>query len=133
VKEPFDIRIDKDRISLSALLPEFDGRVFNFSRDDFLAGLAYAALYLGNPDWMVYQWGCFELPTGGRTKLVLGLDQVVALGLQLQRLSRFEKFEVLIAGFHNPPQFEDTCFEVKVANFFAQLDWIEMIRFAPEQ
>lgn len=115
------------------LLPEFDGRIFDFSRDDFLSGLASAALYLGNPNWMVYQWGCFILHVGVQSQLILSLDQVVALGLQLQRLSRFENFEGLIAGFRNPPQFEDTLFEVKVANLFAQLDWVEMIRFAPEQ
>jgi len=133
VKEPFDIRIEEDRISLSDFLPEFDGRVYEFTRDDFLAGLASAALYLGNPDWMVYQWGCFELPTGGKTKRIFSLDQLITLGLQLQRLSCFENFEGLIVGFRNPPQFEDTCFEVKVANLFAQLDWVEVIRFAPEQ
>ncbi|MDP3097879.1 MAG: hypothetical protein Q8M86_08035 [Syntrophales bacterium] len=120
-------------MSLSDFLPEFDGQIFDFNRDDFLAGLASAALHLGNPDWMVYQWGCFVLPTGSKMKLVLSLDQLITLGLQLQRLSCFENFEGLIAGFHNPSQFQDTCFEVKVANLFAQLDWVKTIRFAPEQ
>ncbi len=118
---------------MSDFLPEFDGRIFDFSRDDFLAGLASAALHLGNPDWMVYHWGCFVLHTGGQAKLVLSLDQVATLGLQLQRLSHFDNFKGLIDGFRNPPQFEDTRFEVKVANLFAQLDWVEKIRFAPEQ
>ena len=133
MEEPFDIRIEKDRISLSRFLPEFDGRIFNFAKSDFIAGLASAALYLGNPDWMVYRWGCFVIPTGYKTKLIFSLDQLITLGLQLQRLSHFENFADLISGFHNPSQFEDTRFEVQVADYFAQLDWVRTIKFSPEQ
>lgn len=133
MKEPFDIRAEKDRLSLSRLLPAFDGTTFSVGQDDFLDGLSGAALCLGNPDWMVYQWGCFVLPGGGpQAKLVLSLDQVATLGLQLRRLSRFENFEEMVAGFANPSQFEDTRFEVRVADLFAQRGWVQTIRFAPE-
>jgi hypothetical protein len=131
VEEPFDIRIEKDRISLSDFLPVFDGTTFHFTRDDFITGLASSAHYLKNPDWMVYHWGCFVAPVGPKNKLILSLNQLVTLGLQLKRLSCFENFESLIASFRNPSQFEDTLFEVKVANLFAQHNWV--IRFAPEQ
>ena len=128
----FDIRKESDRLALVDLLPTIDNTLFTISRNDFLNALANVAIFLNNPSWLVYQWGSFVPFDAGPAKLVLSLKEIVDLGMQLSCLSKYHNFDRLLAGFSNPPQFEDTLFEVKVAYFFASLPTVTEIRFEPE-
>ena len=128
----FDIRVKADRESLADLLPVIDQTHFKISRSEFLCALEDVATFLNKPEWVIYEWGSFRPFSAGQTNLVLGLEEIILLGTQLRRLSKFRGFEMLLSGFFNPPQFEDTLFEVKVAYFFSMLPTITDLRFSPE-
>jgi len=128
----FDIRVKADREALADHLPFIDHTEFKVSRSEFLCALEDAADFLKKPVWLVYEYGSFRPFNAGQGNLVLGLIDIVLLGMQLSRLSGFRGFEMLMSGFFNPPQFEDTVFEVKVAHFCSILPAITDLQFSPE-
>lgn len=132
MNRPFDIREEAAREALADHLPVIDETHFKIPRSEFLRALEDVAGFLKRPDWLVYQWGFFRPFNAGSMNLILGLKDVIVLGIQLRRLSKFSNFEMLMSGFFNSPQFEDTLFEVKVAYFFASLAAIKDLRFSPE-
>ena len=132
MNRPFDIRKQVERSALADLLPKIDQAQFNITREEFLDALEAVSSFLKNPDWLVYQWGSFRPFDAGPAKLILSLKDVITLGLQLRCLCKFINFDMLLGGFFNPPQFEDTLFEVRVAYLFALLPATNDLCFSPE-
>ena len=132
MNRPFDIRKEVERSALADLLPKIDQTQFNITHGEFLNALEAVSSLLKNPDWLVYQWGSFRPFDAGPAKLILSLKDVISLGIQLRWLCKFTNFDMLLGGFFNPPQFEDTLFEVRVAYLFALLPAVKDLRFSPE-
>ena len=132
MNRPFDIRKDVERSALADLLPKIDQTQFNITREEFLNALEAVSSFLKRPDWLVYQWGSFRPFNAGPAKLILSLEDVITLGIQLRCLCKFTNFDMLLGGFFNPPQFQATLFEVRVAYLFALLPAVKDLRFSPE-
>lgn len=132
METPFDIRIPSDRVALAEKLPKIDNRQFNISKQNFIKCLAALAEYLGNPDWMLYQWGAFlPIPCGG-ISLQLDLKTAIELGVQLNAISKYRNFDRHLAGFFNSTQFPDSMFETRVAYLFSSLPTVSDLVFSPE-
>src|SRR5947209_2516078 len=93
----FDLRVSGDREALAELLPIIYDRSLSVPKTTFVQALADLAMFLENPDWMVYQWGAFQPIRCGRAWLVLGLEAAVDLGIQLRRLSPYKGFDRLLS------------------------------------
>lgn len=132
MREAFDLRLSKDREALAKFLPTIDNYTFTISRRDFIEALSSLSLFLREPEWMIYQYGTLGSIPVGRSKLVFSLSRACELGIWLKNLSKFKDFEKLLAGFSNPTQFEDSCFEAKVANWFSTLPTVRDIVFSPD-
>jgi len=117
---------------LADFLPKIDQTFFSIDRSQFIDAISVVARFLNNPEWLVYQWGSFRPFDAGLSQLLLGLTEVVNLGIQLQALCDCENFESLLEGFLNPTQFQDTLFETKVAFFFYTLPSVYSLKFAQE-
>jgi hypothetical protein len=131
VERLFDIRRSADREELASHLPTFDARTFRFPRDVFVEGLAQAASFLNNPDWLVYQWGALEALQSRGQRYHVDLERIVELGLQLRDLATCAGFPVVLAGFNNPTQFNDTLFEVRVASMLYRMNSVARLVFGP--
>jgi hypothetical protein len=127
----FDLRQQRDREKLASFLPTFDSRTIVVPPCVFVEALQDACVFLGSPDWLVYQWGVVGPFLDGKTQHPIELARLVELGLELRDLSHHENFEALLAGFRNPPQFFDTMFEAHTASFFSRLNTTKHLRFAP--
>lgn len=132
MKEAFDLRLSKDREALADLLPTIDNQTYSVPRQTFIEALADFSTFLGNPDWMIYQWGSLRPIPAGHSSLVLNLYDACELGVHLKCLSQFANFDKFLEGFLNPPQFQDARFEAKVAYWFASLKTITNIVLWPE-
>lgn len=130
--QPFDCNLEKGRLELADLLPKIDDITLTIDRVSFIEPLATVSRFLGAPDWLVYQWGSFRPFKAGPHKLVFSLPQVLDVGVHLRALSAYENFNVMLKGFSNPTQFEDTLFEAKVAYLFHSSPGVSRLRFAPE-
>ena len=129
----FDLRLPNDREALAQFLPEIDGRVFSVSKEEFIESISDLAMFLNNPQWMIYQWGALlPIPIGEKGKFILGLYDAIELGVALRRLSGCANFSHILRGFFNPSQFFDARFEVRVALFFLSLPSIKELVFSPE-
>ena len=131
MKNSFDLRINADREALSRFLPTIDKYTFTISRSDFIEALSSLSTFLKDPEWMIYQYGTLGPIPAGETKLIFSLPRACELGIWLRALSKFKNFTKLLAGFSNPPQFEDTCFEAKVAYWFSMQPTVRDISFSP--
>lgn len=109
----FDLRLQADREALATFLPSFDGRTINIPPAIFVDALRDASNFLGNPEWLTYQWGTVGPFRYGNNQNPVELSRIAELGLELRDLSRHENFDALIAQFANPSQFFDTLFEVR--------------------
>ena len=127
----FDLRLQADREALAAFLPSFDGRTIDIPPTIFVDALKDAANFLGNPEWLTYQWGEVGPYRQGNNLQGVGLRRLVELGLELRDLSRYKNFDALVSQFSNPSQFFDTMFEVRVASLFSRLLTTECIEFSP--
>jgi len=132
MERAFDLRKQLDREELATFLPNIDGRRIDIPASSFIDGLKDVSAFLGNPDWLIYQWGTVGPLRHGKTQHPLELRRLVELGLELRDLSRHDNFKTLLTGFANPPQFFDTMFEVRTASFFSRLETTEHMRFAPK-
>jgi uncharacterized protein YaaR (DUF327 family) len=131
MNEAFDLRLKKDRETLANYLPTIDNYTFIISRRDFIEALSSLSLFLREPEWLIYQYGTLgPIPTGS-SKLVFSLSRACELGMWLRDLSIFRDFDKLLVGFSNPTQFEDSCFEAKVAHWFSTLPAVGDIIFSP--
>lgn len=131
MNEAFDLRLKKDREALAKFLPSIDNYTFTISRRDFIEALSSLSLFLREPEWMIYQCGTLGPIPVGTSKLVFSLSRACELGIRLKGLSKFKDFEKLLVGFSNPTQFEDSCFEAKVAYWFSTLPTARDIVFSP--
>lgn len=86
---------------------------------------------MGNPEWLIYQWGTVGPFRYGNNQIPVELSRIAELGLELRDLSGHENFDALIAQFANPSQFFDTLFEVRVASLFSRFKTTTHMRFAP--
>lgn len=132
MKEAFDLRLSKDREALADLLPTIDNQTYSVPRQTFIEALADFSTFLGNPDWMIYQWGSLHPIPAGHSSLVLNLYDACELGVHLKCLSQFANFDKFLEGFLNPTQFQDARFEAKVAYWFTSLKTITNIVFSPK-
>lgn len=132
MKEAFDLRLSKDREALADLLPTIDNQTYSVPRQTFIEALADFSTFLGNPDWMIYQWGSLRPIPAGHSSLVLNLYDACELGGHLKCLSQFANFDKFLEGFLNPTQFQDARFEAKVAYWFTSLKTITNIVFSPK-
>jgi hypothetical protein len=133
VDDRFDIRIGADRRRLAERLPTIDGTTLHAitaKRLDVL--LAAFAEWLGNADWLTYQYGAFVLGHPNRPYGSISLATVVELAGRLELLSQFPGFSDMLVGFRNVTQFHATVFETRVAELFAGLPAFHNLRFSPE-
>lgn len=131
MEKKFDLRQQQDREELAGFLPSFDSRKLDMPVGVFVEALRDVSAFLGDPDWLTYQWGTVGPFRDGTTQHPLELGRVVQLGLELRDLSQHDNFEALLVGFGNPPQFLDTMFEAHTASFFSRLNTTKRLRFAP--
>lgn len=108
-----------------------DNRMINIPCAIFVDALKDASEFLGNPEWLTYQWGIVGPFRDGINQTPIELSQIAQLGLELRDLSRHENFAALIAQFSNPTQFFDTMFEVRVASLFSRFNGTTRMCFAP--
>jgi hypothetical protein len=127
----FDLRLQADREALAASLPSFDGRTINIPPTIFVEALRDVSNFLGNPEWLTYQWGTVGPFSNGNSQNPVELSRITELGLELRDLSRHENFDALLAQFANPSQFFDTLFEIRVASLFSRFKSTTHMRFAP--
>jgi hypothetical protein len=131
MERKFDLRLQADRQELAAFLPSFDGRTIDIPPTIFVDALRDAAFFLGNPEWLTYQWGTVGPFRQGNNVQGVELRRLVELGLELRDLSRHKNFDALLSQFSNPSQFFDTMFEVRVASLFSRFITTERMEFSP--
>lgn len=131
MERKFDLRRQQDREVLAGFLPTIDSQRIVVPPPVFVGALTDVSCFLGEPEWLTYQWGMVGPLRDGKTLHPLALGRVVRLGLELRDLSRHDNIEALLAGFANPRQFFDTMFEAHTASFFSRLNTTRRLRFAP--
>jgi hypothetical protein len=127
----FDVRAQDDRRRLSEYLPTIDGTTFHVTAARFETLLETLATWLGNPDWLTYQYGAFLLGRPDRPYGPISLGTLIELANRLQTLSGFSGFEQMLSGLRNVTQFYDTIFETRVAELFVGLPDFRDLHFAP--
>jgi hypothetical protein len=127
----FDLRLQADRDDLASFLPSVDGRTIDIPPAMFVGALKDAADFLGNPEWLTYQWGTVGPYRQGNNVQGVELRRLAELGLELRDLSKHKNFDGLVSQFSNPSQFFDTMFEVRVASLFSRLVTTERMEFCP--
>lgn len=132
MEKRFDLRRRADLEELASFLPSFDARTLDVPAPIFVQALVDVSTFLGEPDWLVYQFGTVGPFHDGTTQHPLELARIVQLGLDLRELSQHENFDALLGGFRNPPQFIDTIFEAQAAAFFSRLTSTKRLHFSPE-
>src|SRR5262245_550338 len=105
----FDLREERDRQDLAALLPKIDLCTFTIGAEPFAAALCRVADLLQNPAWLTYQWGV----VGPHGSNALSLPTLVELGENLGRLADAKNLACLGPKLLNPTQFYDTMFEIE--------------------
>jgi hypothetical protein len=128
----FDLRNPSEREQLAAFLPAFDARVFNIPSDAFIQGLADVAEYLGNPEWLTYQWGILGPLRAGKRLLHVELERIILLGHELRSIAALSGFAEFIRPFSNISQFYDCLFEARIASMFARLNATSNMVLVPE-
>ncbi len=128
----FDLLSDSDRLELAEHLPTFDGRTLDFDAQTFVDGLRHVSKYLGDPGWLVYQYGTVGPLRQANHQFFLELRRIVTLTLELHELVRHPGFTKLIEGLRNVPQFFDTLFEIQVALVFSRSEATARLEFSSE-
>ena len=107
-------------------------------RDDTLTapqietGLESLILYLGPQPWMIWRWGGFNVPTGGRSTRLTDAGEAARLGLDLATVAHCEGFDEFVKGFRNPTQFDDSMFEAQMARWCVERRAVNALGFGPE-
>lgn len=122
-----DIRQADDRATPAQRAEAGDG---DLEVGEAKRGLESLVANLGPSEWMRHRFGAFNVPTGADL-LPMRLSEAVRLGLNLDAVRLCSGFDVLLAGFDNPTQFEATMFEVEIARWCHQRAAVSTLRFSP--
>ena len=127
----FDITTPAGRRGLAEHHPLIS-RNGSLAVDEIERGLGSLVEYLGPQPWMTWRWGAFSIPTGRRSTRVTDAGEAAQLGLDLAAVAHCDNFVATLQGVANPPQFDDSMFEVRMARWCIELPAVNSLRFGPE-